>query len=215
MIQNTTDYMCLMNHNGEFIKLFEERVADYTGAKYAVAVDSGTNAIFLCIKYLNYTGDIVIPKRTYMSVPMSIINAGARPVFKDISWRGQYRFEPVNIIDACNEFYPGMYRDDSCFYILSFQEKKRLPIGKGGMILTNDGNAAKVLRRMAFDGRDYMLGANEDKDITLGYHMNFTPRQAAEGLLRLNQMDINQISPSIGDEIYRDLSKMECFSEYM
>jgi len=41
-----------MRHNPfKIVSDFEETVADYTGAPYAVAVDSCTNALFLCLKY--------------------------------------------------------------------------------------------------------------------------------------------------------------------
>ena len=40
-----------MKHNPyEVIKNFEEIVADYCGAPYAVAVDNATNGLFLCMK---------------------------------------------------------------------------------------------------------------------------------------------------------------------
>ena len=43
-----------MLHNPyKIVKMFEEEVAHYTGSKYAVAVDSCTNALFLCCKYLD------------------------------------------------------------------------------------------------------------------------------------------------------------------
>ncbi len=35
----------------ENIELFEELIANYAGSKYAVAVDSCTNALFLSAKY--------------------------------------------------------------------------------------------------------------------------------------------------------------------
>ncbi len=56
---------------------FEQRLADYTGAKYAVAVDNCSNALFLALKYENIEGqEITIPSRTYPSVPCEIIHAG-------------------------------------------------------------------------------------------------------------------------------------------
>lgn len=204
-----------MEYNGEFIKLFEEKIAKFTGAKYAIAVDSGTNAIFLCIKYLNYKGIVDIPKRTYMSIPMAIINAGCVPRFRDVMWNGLYKLNPLNIYDACSEFYPNMYQFDDHFYILSFQEKKILSLGKGGMILTNNKIAAKILRRMAFDGRNYLLGANEDNEIIIGYHMNMTPDQATKGILKFNQLNKKSYGSCSSYKTYRDLSKMEIFKNYV
>ena len=57
---------------------FERIVAEYVGSKYAVATDSCTNAIFLCIKYLQDTMqhelEFQVPKHTYLSVPMAVVN---------------------------------------------------------------------------------------------------------------------------------------------
>ena len=74
----------------KIVKMFEEEVADYTGAPFAVAVDSCTNALFLCLMYYRYLGEtinqpVTIPSKTYLSVPMSIIHAGFEPVFDDWS----------------------------------------------------------------------------------------------------------------------------------
>ena len=47
----------------EIVKWFEEEIAEYTGAKYAIATDNCTDAIFLCCKYLNIEGkDVTIPQ---------------------------------------------------------------------------------------------------------------------------------------------------------
>ena len=39
---------------------FEEIIAEYAGSKYAVSVDNCTDALFLCLKYLNASGKITI-----------------------------------------------------------------------------------------------------------------------------------------------------------
>jgi dTDP-4-amino-4,6-dideoxygalactose transaminase len=58
-----------MKHNPyKIVKMFEEEIADYTGAPHAISVDSCTNAIFLCCKYFN-VNEVTIPKKTYLSVP--------------------------------------------------------------------------------------------------------------------------------------------------
>ena len=64
------------------VKMFEEEVAHYTGSPFAVAVDSCTNALFLCCKYYNVR-EVILPKKTYLSVPMSVIHAGGKVVFED------------------------------------------------------------------------------------------------------------------------------------
>ena len=47
---------------------FERGVARYFGAPYAVAFDSCTHGIEVCLHYTNAT-KINVPKRTYISIP--------------------------------------------------------------------------------------------------------------------------------------------------
>ena len=47
---------------------FENKIAEYYGAPYAVATDSCTHGIELCLRYENHT-EITVPTRTYISIP--------------------------------------------------------------------------------------------------------------------------------------------------
>ena len=78
-----------MLHNPyKIVKMFEEEVAHYAGSPYAVSVNSCTNAIFLCCKYLKVQ-EVTIPKNTYLSVPQSIMQAGGDVNFEYIKWEGE------------------------------------------------------------------------------------------------------------------------------
>ena len=77
--------------NGEFIlgenlKKFENNLAKYLGAKYAVGVNSGTDAIQLSLLASGVKpGDIVITSGfTYFATIEAIYNIGARPFLVDI-----------------------------------------------------------------------------------------------------------------------------------
>ena len=64
-----------MLHNPyKIVKMFEEEVAYYTGAPWAISTDSCTDALLLCCEYLNVK-EVTIPAQTYLSVPQSIIHA--------------------------------------------------------------------------------------------------------------------------------------------
>jgi dTDP-4-amino-4,6-dideoxygalactose transaminase len=52
----------------EIITEFEQAIAEFFGSPYAVAVDSCTHGIELCLRYTKET-KINVPKRTYLSVP--------------------------------------------------------------------------------------------------------------------------------------------------
>lgn len=64
---------------------FEERFAKLIGAKYAIGVNSGTDALFLSLKALNIgAGDEVITTaNTFVATVGAIETAGARTVFVD------------------------------------------------------------------------------------------------------------------------------------
>ena len=70
---------------------FEQAFADYIGRKRAVAVNSGTSGLFLCMSAIGIgPGDEVITTPfTFVASATSIMMAGARPVFVDI--------EPVSL----------------------------------------------------------------------------------------------------------------------
>ena len=55
------------------VREFEKLIASYFGSKYAVAVDSCTHGIELCLRYLKYK-TVTSPKHTYLSVPMTFDN---------------------------------------------------------------------------------------------------------------------------------------------
>jgi len=56
------------------VKEFEQELSNYTGAPYVVCVDSCTNAMFLICKRLG-VGKTLLPKHTYLSIPMSICSS--------------------------------------------------------------------------------------------------------------------------------------------
>jgi len=199
----------IINDNYEFVDMFEKKVAKYAGARYGVAVDSCSNALFLCLKYLKAKGTITIPARTYVSVAMQIIHAGCKVEFDSYKWSGSYKLDPYPIVDAAQMFTKNMYEKHT-YYCLSFQASKILKIGKGGMILTNNKKAANWFKRMSFDGRDRNKMINRDKINMVGYHMNMIPDDAVKGLLLMNILPKNNL-PNGGYLTYRDLSKMEVF----
>lgn len=65
---------------------FEEKIAEYVGRKYAISVNSGTSALFLCMKALGIgPGDEVITTPfTFIASMNCIMMVGAKPVFVDI-----------------------------------------------------------------------------------------------------------------------------------
>lgn len=188
----------------DVVDIFECKVAEFAGSRYAVAVDCCTNGLFLCLNYLKATGVVEIPRHTYQSVPMTIKHAGCTPVFRDEQWSGVYQLQPYPIWDAATRWHQGMYTGG--FYVCSFQIKKRVPIGRGGMILTDDHEAYQWLCRARYDGRDLSVSQWDDDTDICGWHMYMTPEDAARGIMLMDQVPNN--NPDSGTwENYADQSQ--------
>lgn len=199
------------------VKTFEESIANYTGSKYAISVDSCTNAIFLCLMYKKFTGynkkEIYIPSKTYLSVPQSIIHSGFEPVFdKNLNdWQGIYQLGDTGIYDSAKRFTSNMYIKDS-FMCLSFHIKKHLKIGKGGMILTDDEESVSWFKKARYEGRSEKLYHEDDIDM-LGWNMYMTPQQASHGLSLMQNYPTN--APDLDENNgYRDLTEFTVFKNY-
>jgi dTDP-4-amino-4,6-dideoxygalactose transaminase len=190
---------------------FEKRVAEFAGAKHGIAVNTGTSAIFLCLQYKNltsaYRGAVSLPARTFVSVPMAVLQCGFTVEFNDYQWEGIYPLTPFDIIDGALRFRKDMYQGG--LHCLSFQARKLLNIGEGGMVLTDDEEAAKWLRKARYSGRDAPTYAVEDIDM-VGWQAYMTPEKAARGLHLMEYL-----APDLPDQKmkYPDLRNVKLFRE--
>ena len=204
--------MPIKKHNPyKIVQMFEEEIAEYTGAPYAVSIDSCTNALFLICKYLKVK-TITIPSKTYLSVPMSIIHAGGEVIFDQSPitnhWQGIYQLKPYPIYDSAKRFTSKMYIPGS-YMALSFHIKKKLGIGKGGMILTDNKEAVDWFKKARYEGRSEKY-YKEDSVEQLGWNMYMTPQEAAQGLcLMQNYPEHNKDLDELNG--YRDLTEFPVF----
>ncbi|MDE7313466.1 MAG: UDP-4-amino-4,6-dideoxy-N-acetyl-beta-L-altrosamine transaminase [Eubacterium sp.] len=83
---------------GSCVPVFEQKIADYTGAKYAVAVSNGTAALHLaCLAAGIQEGDEVITTPiTFAASANCVLYCGAKPVFADID-AVTYNIDPADI----------------------------------------------------------------------------------------------------------------------
>lgn len=83
---------------GPFVKEFEEKVADYVGAKFAVAVANGTAALHMaCFAAGIKEGDeVIVTPMTFAASANAVLYCGGTPVFTDIDPR-TYNIDPEKI----------------------------------------------------------------------------------------------------------------------
>ena len=70
---------------------------------------------------------------------------------------------------------------------LSFQFRKHLSLGRGGMILTDNLEAKEILKKMSYDGRLPDIPWREQNISMLGFHYYMTPETAQNGLDKLQR----------------------------
>ena len=192
----------------QVVRDFEAELCQYTSARLAVTTTSCTAALLLACAWCRVE-TVEIPKRTYCSVPMSIIHAGGKVSFRDEEWRGVYQLKPYPIWDAARRFTRDMWPKLGGFVCVSFHSSKILGLGQGGAILHNSPEADAWLRKARFDGRTEGLPPSADNFDMLGYHAYMAPETAAQGLVRLALLP--EHNDDLPNDDYPDLSTFEVF----
>ena len=171
----------------DVVKKFEEKIAAYFGAPYAVAADCCTHGIELCLRLFNVK-EITVPRRTYIAIPFLADKLQIDLSWKDEDWVDYYCLtdnEPeLRVIDAAvlwkkNSYIPGTYM------CVSFQFQKHLSLGRGGVILMDNEEHRNQLKKLSYDGRDPEIPWREQDITTRGYHYYMTPETAQLGLSKL------------------------------
>ena len=190
------------------VNTFEEQVAAFYGASHAVATDCCTHAIELCLRdqeIKRYS----VPKRTYISVPFLARKLNIDMDWRDENWKDYYYLGGTNIIDAAVLWKEKAYIPDT-FMCLSFQFRKHLSLGRGGMILTDSAHSADRLRKMVYDGRDPTTPWREQNIDMMGYHYYMTPETAELGIKKLPKAIETQPKQWVVTD-WPDLTQMEIF----
>jgi dTDP-4-amino-4,6-dideoxygalactose transaminase len=163
---------------------FENKIAEFFGAPYAIAVDSCTHGVELALRYTQ-VDHITVPKHTYLSIPFLADKLWIDLFWKDENWVDYY-YLTDKVIDAAVLWKPNSYIPGT-FMGVSFQYQKHLSLGRGGIILTDDKEAAVQLKKMSYDGRIPNVPWREQNIDTVGYHYYMTPEVAQNGLDKLSE----------------------------
>lgn len=198
--------------NFDIVHEFENKICDFFGSKFAVAVDSCTHGIELCLRYTNET-KISIPKRTYLSIPFLAEKMNLQREWRDEEWENYYtlNYGSKKIIDAAVLWEKNSYIPNT-FMCLSFQYQKHLSLGRGGIILLDDENDYINLKRMSYDGRIPNIPWRDQDIDVIGFHYYMTPETAKLGLDKL-QTAINTEPKKWNVTDWPDLTEMKIFKK--
>jgi dTDP-4-amino-4,6-dideoxygalactose transaminase len=229
---------------GKWTPAFEKTFCDLTGAKHAIAVNSGTAGLHLCVRAAGIgAGDLVITTPfSFVASSNVMLFENAIPVFVDVDPRtgnlnpelvadaakniekylprvGAQHAAPLRAIlpvdvfgqpadmDAINavakehglkviedscEALGAMYKGKHAgmlgdFGVFAFYPNKQITTGEGGVIITNDDEAAHFMRAMRNQGR--APGDTWLQHTHLGYNYRIDEMSAAMGSSQMSLLD--------------------------
>jgi dTDP-4-amino-4,6-dideoxygalactose transaminase len=229
---------------GKWTPAFEKTFCDLTGAKHAIAVNSGTAGLHLCVRAAGIgAGDLVITTPfSFVASSNVMLFENAIPVFVDVDPRtgnlnpelvadaakniekylprvGAQHAAPLRAIlpvdvfgqpadmDAINavakehglkviedscEALGAMYKGKHAgmlgdFGVFAFYPNKQITTGEGGVIITNDDEAAHFMRAMRNQGR--APGDTWLQHTHLGYNYRIDEMSAAMGTSQMSRLD--------------------------
>lgn len=90
--------------HGHKVAKLESALAAYTGARFVVGVNSGTDALVLLLRAagLRQGDEVVVPAFSFVASASSVVLAGGRPVFADIEPDG-YGIDPASVAEVAGE----------------------------------------------------------------------------------------------------------------
>lgn len=202
------------------VEEFEERLAKYVGTKYAVALSSGTDAIFLALKALGVKGKVALPSLTFKATCGAVLDAGCEPVIYDLDGHieefpdacipvhiaGELSNTiteiPVVIEDACQAL-GAVKNPTSNVQCWSFYPAKILGCkGDAGAITTNDKDVYEYVKEF----RNHFK--NDNRDFGGNYRMDNL--QAALLNVKIQHIDeILQTRKDIAERYLEQLSGID------
>lgn len=193
--------------NLNIVQDFEKEIAKFYGAPYAVAVDSCTHGVELALRYTK-ADYIMVPKRTYLSIPLLSEKLRIDRYWKDEEWIDYYHLTD-QVIDAAVLWKQNSYISGK-FMAISFQYQKHLSLGRGGILLLDSEESYNQIKKMSYDGRIPNIPWREQNISTIGYHYYMTPETAKMGLEKLPKA-INSTPRQWVINDWPDLTKMDIF----
>lgn len=163
-----------MKKNGTAVRQFEKAFARHVGAEHAIAMCNGTATLHTALMALELPAGsrVAVPPLTMASTTIAVLHAWLDPVFVDVDpgtwlmqghWTDQHNTQaaiPVSLYGLhthyLNDDFDNLIDDAAqtlrphgagpWFTSYSFQASKHLPLGEGGMLVTDDDALADRAR---------------------------------------------------------------------
>jgi dTDP-4-amino-4,6-dideoxygalactose transaminase len=73
-----------LTNDGPYVREFEGRIAELSGAAHAIAVSNGTTGLEIAIRAAGLAGEVIVPSFTFAATVHALHWLGIKPVFCDI-----------------------------------------------------------------------------------------------------------------------------------
>lgn len=175
---------------------FEKALAEFTGAKGVIAMDSCTHAIELGLRYSTPKMYATIPEKTHYSIPMILNRLGIDFMCTEDDWENEYRIHGSIVYDASQFIAKDMFETEnpnqSKIICVSFGVGSALEIGHGGAILTNDKKAYDWFQSVVGNGQEKEYWEDQRKfKVSYGYEMR--TEDAVTGLNKLTNGEVTAV----------------------
>ena len=119
-----------IDNNFEIVQMFERKLASYLSFNECICTASCTDALMISLEAKRILKQIdkqssclLVPKHTYLSVPMALARNGWKFKFIDNCWHGAYSIGCL-VIDAATDFREGLGHEwsdvEDCTVCISF-----------------------------------------------------------------------------------------------
>lgn len=184
--------------NGNVVRAFEKAIAEYTGYRFAIAVNSATSGLMVAYAIsLSETLSATIPALTFVATH-NMLNRSIPYRIKDVqntltldrsdvgvSFAG-YPVYHCLVADDAHYLYPDQVNNFNKISVISTHPAKHITTGEGGVILTNDPVYYDEMSRLVDQGR----GVNR-VGFGFGYNFRMPSINAALGLSQLSRARAN------------------------
>lgn len=89
---------------GKYVDKFEEKIASYTGSKYAIATINGTSALHISLKLVDVDEncEVITQALSFVATVNAIKYCGAEPIFLDVS-KNTLGLSPKSLVNFLNK----------------------------------------------------------------------------------------------------------------
>ena len=219
-IIDTSKFKSLLHD--DIVTEFENNFASYVGAKYAVSLNSATNAIYL-INKLWYEQKYYLPTMIPPVVCNAIITSGSEIEFEDdINWIGKsftLNAGANRVIDSAQMVQRNQYdnmhifEDDLMYF--SFYPTKVIGSCDGAIVVSNNKRKIDLIRQMTFNGMSQESNNWERKQSMVGYKMYMNSISAYIANENLKKLDEKKYKIKKVRKKYNDAFGLNNTSEHL